>query len=109
SRRRHPQRRDEEGDRRDPAALGDLLRVSGGPGRIQDGARIFRQAQRQEGGEEKKKVTGRRAALSLAATLAILAPHAARAADAYPAKPVRFVSSEEHTSELQSRGHLVCR
>jgi len=36
-------------------------------------------------------VTGRRAALSLAATLAILAPHAARAADAYPAKPVRFV------------------
>ena len=36
-------------------------------------------------------MTGRRAALSLAATLAILAPHAARAADAYPAKPVRFV------------------
>jgi len=36
-------------------------------------------------------VTGRRAALSLAATLAILAPHAARAADAYPAKPMRFV------------------
>jgi len=36
-------------------------------------------------------VTGRRAALSLAAALAILAPHAAAAADAYPAKPVRFV------------------
>ena len=36
-------------------------------------------------------MTGRRAALSLAATLAILAPHAARAVDAYPAKPVRFV------------------
>jgi len=36
-------------------------------------------------------VTRRRAALSLAATLAILAPHAAAAADAYPAKPVRFV------------------
>jgi tripartite-type tricarboxylate transporter receptor subunit TctC len=32
----------------------------------------------------------RRAALSLAATLALLAPHAA-AADAYPARPVRFV------------------
>jgi len=30
-------------------------------------------------------------ALSLAATLAILTPHAAAAADAYPAKPVRFV------------------
>jgi tripartite-type tricarboxylate transporter receptor subunit TctC len=36
-------------------------------------------------------VTGRRAALSLAATLAILTPHAAAAADAYPAKPIRFV------------------
>ena len=36
-------------------------------------------------------MTRRRAALSLAATLAILAPHAAAAADAYPAKPVRFV------------------
>ena len=36
-------------------------------------------------------MTGRRAALSLAAALAILAPHAAAAADAYPAKPVRFV------------------
>jgi tripartite-type tricarboxylate transporter receptor subunit TctC len=34
-------------------------------------------------------VTGRRAALSLAATLAILTSHAA--ADAYPAKPIRFV------------------
>jgi tripartite-type tricarboxylate transporter receptor subunit TctC len=36
-------------------------------------------------------VTRRCAALSLAATLAILAPHAAAAADAYPAKPLRFV------------------
>jgi len=36
-------------------------------------------------------VTGRRAALSLAATLAILTPHAAAAADAYPARPIRFV------------------
>jgi len=36
-------------------------------------------------------VTRRCAALSLTATLAILAPHAAAAADAYPAKPVRFV------------------
>jgi len=35
-------------------------------------------------------VTGRRAALSLAATLAISTPHAG-AADAYPAKPIRFV------------------
>ncbi len=35
-------------------------------------------------------MTGRRAALSLAATLAISTPHAA-AADAYPARPVRFV------------------
>ncbi len=35
-------------------------------------------------------MTGRRAALSLAATLAISTPHAA-AADAYPAKPIRFV------------------
>jgi tripartite-type tricarboxylate transporter receptor subunit TctC len=35
-------------------------------------------------------VTGRRAALSLVATLAIFTPHAA-AADAYPAKPIRFV------------------
>src|SRR5690625_6802979 len=23
--------------------------------------------------------------------------------------PIRFLRSEEHTSELQSRGHLVCR
>ncbi len=36
-------------------------------------------------------MTRRCAALSLTATLAILAPHAAAAADAYPAKPVRFV------------------
>jgi len=36
-------------------------------------------------------VTRRCAALSLTATLAILAPHGAAAADAYPAKPVRFV------------------
>jgi len=36
-------------------------------------------------------VTGRRAALSLAATLAISTPHAAAAADAYPARPIRFV------------------
>jgi len=36
-------------------------------------------------------VTGRRAALSLAATLAILTPHAAAAADAYPARSIRFV------------------
>jgi tripartite-type tricarboxylate transporter receptor subunit TctC len=36
-------------------------------------------------------VTGRRAALSLAATLAILTPHAASAAEASPAKPIRFV------------------
>ena len=36
-------------------------------------------------------MTGRRAALSLAATLAILAPQACAAADAYPAKPIRFV------------------
>ena len=36
-------------------------------------------------------MTGRRAALSLAATLAISTPHAAAAADAYPAKPIRFV------------------
>ena len=36
-------------------------------------------------------MTSRRAALSLAATLAILAQHAAAAAEAYPAKPVRFV------------------
>jgi tripartite-type tricarboxylate transporter receptor subunit TctC len=36
-------------------------------------------------------VTGRRAALSLAATLALSTPHAAAAADAYPAKPIRFV------------------
>jgi len=36
-------------------------------------------------------VTGRRAALSLAVTLAILAPHAAAAADLYPARPIRFV------------------
>jgi len=36
-------------------------------------------------------VTARRAALSLAATLAILAPQASAAADAYPAKPIRFV------------------
>ncbi len=35
-------------------------------------------------------MTGRRAALSLAATLAISTPHAG-AADAYPAKPIRFV------------------
>jgi len=35
-------------------------------------------------------VTGR-GALSLAATLAILTPHAAAAADAYPARPIRFV------------------
>jgi tripartite-type tricarboxylate transporter receptor subunit TctC len=35
-------------------------------------------------------VTGRRSALSLAATLAILTPYAAAAA-AYPAKPIRFV------------------
>src|SRR5258708_27952549 len=91
SRRRDPQRRDEEGDRRDPAALRDLLRVSGGAGRIPDRARILRQARRQEGGEEEKEVTGRRAALSLAATLAILTPHAAAAADAYPARPIRFV------------------
>ncbi len=34
---------------------------------------------------------GRRAALSLAATLAALTPQAAAAADAYPAKPIRFV------------------
>src|SRR5712692_4414060 len=91
SRRRDPQRRDEEGDRRDPAALRDLLRVSGGVGRIQDRARIFREARREDGGEEEKEVTGRRAALSLAATLAILTPHAVAAADAYPARPIRFV------------------
>src|SRR5258706_309544 len=91
SRRRDPQRRDEEGDRRDPAALRDLLRVSGGAGRIPDRARILRQARRQEGGEEDKEVTARRAALSLAATLATLTPHAAAAADAYPARPIRFV------------------
>ena len=36
-------------------------------------------------------MTARRAALSLAATLAILAPQASAAADAYPAKPIRFV------------------
>ncbi|HKB63116.1 MAG TPA: tripartite tricarboxylate transporter substrate binding protein [Burkholderiales bacterium] len=36
-------------------------------------------------------MTGRRAALSLAATLAISTPHAAAAADAYPARPIRFV------------------
>ena len=36
-------------------------------------------------------MTGRRAALSLAATLALLTPHAAAAADAYPARPIRFV------------------
>ena len=36
-------------------------------------------------------MTRRCAALSLTATLAILAPHAAAGADAYPAKPVRFV------------------
>ncbi|HYS51619.1 MAG TPA: tripartite tricarboxylate transporter substrate binding protein [Burkholderiales bacterium] len=36
-------------------------------------------------------MTRRCAALSLTATLAILAPHGAAAADAYPAKPVRFV------------------
>jgi tripartite-type tricarboxylate transporter receptor subunit TctC len=36
-------------------------------------------------------VTRRRAALSLAATLAILTPHAAAAADVYPARPIRFV------------------
>ena len=36
-------------------------------------------------------MTRRRSALSLAATLAILTPHAAAAADVYPAKPVRFV------------------
>jgi tripartite-type tricarboxylate transporter receptor subunit TctC len=36
-------------------------------------------------------VTGRRAALSLAATLAILTPHAAAAGGAYPARPIRFV------------------
>ena len=34
---------------------------------------------------------GRRAALWLAAALAVLTPHAAAAADAYPAKPIRFV------------------
>src|SRR5204862_1837769 len=55
------------------------------------GARIFRQARRQGSGEEEKEVTRRCAALSLTATLAILAPNAAAAADAYPAKPVRFV------------------
>src|SRR5258706_3113107 len=89
-RRRYPQRRDEEGNRRDPAALRDLLRVSGGVGRIQDRARIFREARREDGGEEEKEVTGRRATLSLAATLAISTPHAG-AADAYPAQPIRFV------------------
>ncbi len=36
-------------------------------------------------------MTGRRATLSLAATLAISTPHAAAAADAYPARPIRFV------------------
>ena len=36
-------------------------------------------------------MTGRRAALSLAATLAISTPHAAAAVDAYPARPIRFV------------------
>ncbi len=36
-------------------------------------------------------MTGRRAALSLAATLAISTPHAPAAADAYPARPIRFV------------------
>ena len=36
-------------------------------------------------------MTGCRAALSLAATLAISTPHAAAAADAYPARPIRFV------------------
>src|SRR5439155_26906069 len=44
-----------------------------------------------EGCEEEKEVMGRRAALSLAATLAALTPQAAAAADAYPAKPIRFV------------------
>src|SRR2546426_3896496 len=34
---------------------------------------------------------GHRAALWLAAALAVLTPHAAAAADAYPAKPIRFV------------------
>ena len=41
-------------------------------------------------------MTGRRAALSLAVTLAILTPHAAAAAEAYPAKPVRFVVTSHH-------------
>ncbi len=36
-------------------------------------------------------MTGHRAALWLAATLAALTPQAAAAADAYPAKPIRFV------------------
>src|SRR5690625_4698099 len=31
------------------------------------------------------------------------------AADRPPAYPVAVARSEEHTSELQSRGHLVCR
>src|SRR5207253_3882697 len=32
-----------------------------------------------------------------------------RTAGRMPAHDKRFVRSEEHTSELQSRGHLVCR
>src|SRR5437870_8101685 len=36
-------------------------------------------------------------------------PRAGRGAACRPSRPARGVRSEEHTSELQSRGHLVCR
>jgi len=74
----------------DPSALGNLLRLSGALGRIPDRARIFRQARRQEAARrEGSDGTPRRSVAR--GELALSTPHAAAAADAYPARPIRFV------------------
>src|SRR5690625_6285315 len=51
--------------------------------------------------------SGRQAAVIAAASGMVLA--ATPAANAAPVQTDRETRSEEHTSELQSRGHLVCR
>src|SRR5439155_3939580 len=58
-------------------------------------------------GDDRRRTMSR--ARALAGNLASLAPLADRETRALVARDCRPMRSEEHTSELQSRGHLVCR